>query len=72
MAVKQRKPAPVRGSEMHKLGEKFQQDRKRLIKALNDINKVIFAVGAPLGSPRYFKIRELCERNIKLVGGRVL
>lgn len=34
------------------------------IKALREINKLIYSVGAPLGSDVYFKIRVLCTDNL--------
>jgi hypothetical protein len=44
---------------------------KKLIGALNEINLVIFARGAPIGSDEYFKIREIVVKAIKAAGGKV-
>lgn len=71
MAVKQRKPRPVRGSEMHRAGKQLQADRKVLIRALDQINRTIYAVGAPLGSEAYFRIRELCMASLDQVGAKI-
>lgn len=48
-------------------GEKIE----KLIQALNDINKTIYANNIRLGSTEYFKIRNLCTDTIEDCGGRV-
>jgi len=42
-----------------------------LIQALNTINDTIYAAGAPLGSERYFTIRQTAVDAIKAAGGKV-
>jgi hypothetical protein len=44
---------------------------KKLIDALNEINLIIFAQGAPLGSDEYFKIRKIAVDAIIGAGGKV-
>lgn len=39
---------------------------------LTEINKIIFAKGAPLGSEEYFKIRDLCTKHLKSEPGLVV
>lgn len=69
MAIKRNPSGHVlRGSEMSKLGQKLQADRRVLASALNKINKTIYAIGAPLGSPEYFKIRRLCVDSLTKTG----
>lgn len=36
--------------------------------ALNQINNTIFAIGAPLGSDRYFEIRKECVDTLNICG----
>jgi hypothetical protein len=42
-----------------------------LLRALNAINQQIFAVGAPVGTEGYFKIRGLAVDAIMRAGGKV-
>lgn len=46
-----------------------EEDREQtLAAALNNINQLIFAEGAPLGSERYFEVRRLCVDTLKDCG----
>jgi hypothetical protein len=43
-----------------------RNERDQLLETLNSINETIFAVGAPLGSDQYFKVRQLvCDALYK-------
>ncbi len=44
---------------------------KQLIKALNEVNKLIYARGAPLGSSEYFELRDIVVNAIREAGGKV-
>lgn len=48
-----------------------QQKIEKLIKALNDINKLVYASIIEPGSDKYFRIRLLCTDTIRECGGKV-
>jgi hypothetical protein len=43
----------------------------RLQKIINKINNIIFAKGAPLGTPEYFKIRQLARQTVYIENGNI-
>jgi hypothetical protein len=42
--------------------------KSRLVKALEEINLIIFGAGLQLGSEDYFKVRSICVDTINAVG----